>query len=149
MRWPDILTWVHLVPPWRWSSYTVIALSGSQLLLRKDSHLIRPASKLTIIHWWGQRSLKGEGRRGEAMWSKQVLNLLQNYIEVPSVRLNMWALYRHITQRLAHSCEAFLETEEAAAAAPFVFWSETSKWPSPSISAVCSLAKAAACLESW
>lgn len=66
--------------------------------------------------------------------------------------LNMQALHRHISQRLAHSCKASFGTEEVEVAAPFVIWSETSKGLSPSDSALCSLAKAC-CLscvtEGW
>lgn len=59
----------------------------------------------------------------------------------------MQALHKHISQRLARSCKASFGTEEVEAAAPFMIWSETSKWLSLSDSALCSLAQAAVCLE--
>jgi len=51
----------------------------------------------------------------------RALGPLQKHVKVSSIGLNVLALHRHITQGLACSFKAFLATEEAAAATPFVF----------------------------
>lgn len=48
----------------------------------------------------------------------RILSPPQEYIKVTSM---VQALHRHIPHKPAQSCKAFLETEKAAAAVPFMF----------------------------
>lgn len=149
MWWHDSVTWAYLsllegevhTLRWLWAGASCFT---SRTLIWSSK---QPQS-LLLYSDRASGSLKEYEEKVKQLDQTRGFDLLQKYIKAPSIGLNTQALHSHILQRLAHSGKTFLQTEEAAAAVPFMLWCKTSKWPYPNDSAACSLAKIAACFES-
>lgn len=64
----------------------------------KDSHWIRPASKLYVIQQQDQHSLKGKGKEVKQRDRNRGFGLLQNYIKAPGMGLDLQTSHRYIPQ---------------------------------------------------